>query len=141
VSAAHVEVFCEEPSHEGRQWLVFRFEYRQLYDGSIRWMPGSSSLMTRDTYSPGSPRVRAMDSAAASLVGDRYVSEADIDADPMLLHDETFRTRYRFRCDICGLNAVLRSEKVYALLDQLAAASISQISLRGLLDVAGRLSS
>lgn len=127
MSTTDIEVYCDEPSHNGKRQLVYRFMLDEE-DGRRVWIRGESRVQ------PGivGRKIPGFNSAAGILVGDRYVTRAERDADKTLIQRELIRRRYELECGFCGFKRVFRRETIESVLDALGAAGVSSISLKAL---------
>lgn len=115
MSYTTVEVYCDEPSHAGRPWVIERFA--RLAD---EWLP-LPGLLDGDT-----PLRRDAD----------LHSRVDADTGAYLNGDitgpATVRDTYRLRCYRCGREARVRGDSLGPVFDRIADAGVLRISLRSL---------
>lgn len=112
-----IVVFCDDPFHDGKQVSVHRFMRQDR-----RWASEAS-----DRSVPWS-RLRGEESAIQALHGDRYLTSEQRETE---MFSAPVRVRYNLECD-CGVTVPARSENLYPILDMLAAANKTDISLRAL---------
>lgn len=112
---ASVIVHCEEPSHADRRYIVFRFDLVTADDRRV-WVAGDN---------------------VRRLAGGRKAM-AYLDGPRRLAHDERrrsladIRARAEMVCGLCGLKGVYRYGSLTPVLDRLAEAGVSAVSLSGL---------
>lgn len=76
------------------------------------------------------PELRGANAATGVLIVDEYLGGEDR-RHPSLAKREGLRLRFALRCE-CGMNVTVRAEKLNPILDVLAAAGISSITLSAL---------
>lgn len=109
-----VEVYCAESSHsKGKRAHIAQF-YWSDDDRNPGWDQWPQGYLT--------PAGRAF---RAGLQNDKPVVGDIAEGAPV-------RIRYHFACDLCGLSVVGRRERLSPILDGLAEAGVSEVSLRGL---------
>lgn len=108
-----VTVVCEERSHEGKRATVGSFEHL-----SGRWR----ATLTR--------------SRGVDVNFDKSTHSDLLDANDSPLHmgDQSWpvRERYNLRCELCGFTVPARRERLDPILDRLADAGVSTVSVRAL---------
>lgn len=110
---ASVEIYCQEPSHADRRYVVFRFD-QVLAEGRRMWVNGDVRRLAGGKYVMG-----RLD-GSSFLTGDERRRYADL------------RLRSEFECGLCGLKGVYKYENLVPVLDRLAVVGKQDISLRGL---------
>lgn len=115
-----IEIYCDDPSHEGRRWIVAvlargddGFWYGGHHHGQALQFLDVDDRMTG-----------------------RHPDPVPDDDSPV---GERLRARYRLRCRCevssgrrCGRSVVLREENATPIFDMLAANNIRKVSLQGL---------
>lgn len=120
-----LSVQCIAESHAERPWLVASFYLEPKAPEAARW------ASDKNYWREGVHVAKLPSTTYTALVGDRVVSNDEYKADP-LVFDNGSRSRYSFRCPICGLSIARRSEVVLETFDRLANAGVSEISLESL---------
>jgi hypothetical protein len=129
-SSVRISVQCNADSHADRPWLIDSFVLDSGDDASTSapiWV--GSSTYWRDGKSIAQLTI---DGSRATLVDDRVISREDRKADPFVL-DNGSRSRYSFKCGICGLSLARKGPAITACFDRLVAAGVSEVSLEGLI--------
>jgi len=117
-----ITVHCEEASHAGKRWEIARF--KQISAG--HWLPSDLRFKSELRYVAGEIKTMVW------IEGERRylpLGEAFPDGLPK-------RVRPRLRCKLCGL-AFIRKDTALLddVLDKLAAAGMTDISLRSLIAI------
>jgi hypothetical protein len=125
-----ISVQCTADSHADRPWLIDSF-YLDVPEGGQSAMWLGSTTYWRDGRSVAQLEI---DRSRATLVEDRVVSRDEMRSNPFVL-DSGSRSRYSFRCKICGLSLARKSEAITNCFDRLAKAGVTEISLSGLISI------
>ena len=122
--STRLSIQCIAESHADRPWLVDSFVLEEGDENAPRSWAGSTTYW-RDGKSVAKLKIGA---SRTSLVENRPVSAEEFKRDPFVF-DNGSRSRYNFKCEICGLSVVRQSEAVMLCFDRLAEAGVSEISL------------
>ena len=114
-----VEITCRDASHEGREWIVARYR-REARGAETGWVEDRTGLAGDVTW--------------LDLAGDEPMPPGDVvvqDA-PHDVGSTRVRGRFVWRCQVCGYSIVRRAEKVWPVLDTLAAHNVKRVDLTAL---------
>ena len=120
-----ISIQCTAESHSERPWLIASFYFDSDAPQEARWMS------SRDYWRDGQHVAKLPETAGARLVNDQVITAAQYKADP-LVFDNGSRSRYSFKCEVCGLSIARRADVVFDRFDKLASAGVSEISLEHL---------
>lgn len=134
-----IEVFCDDPFHDGKQESVHRFISNSDRLGG-QWFSEADPRSGAQSSRRGSGsrlRLRGEKAAMQELQGDRYLTTelwAEVFSEP--IRRAPTRLRFNLECD-CGVTVPARSENLYPIFDMLVEAGlveagIARISLRAL---------
>jgi hypothetical protein len=127
-----LSVQCVADSHADRPWLIDSFyqeEADEVDSATPVWLASSTYWRKGESIA----QLKRVGSRA-TLVGNRLVQPDEYKSDPFVL-DNGSRSRYSFKCEVCGLSLARKSEVISACFDRLAAAGISEVSLEGLISI------
>lgn len=113
-----IEIYCEEPSHEGRRWSTTYLwaDYPGLAKGDSRYPRWVSSRNDNDRLLRGATPV-------GSVPEIPFFAAPESDGD---------RVRHKLRCRHCGLCVERRDDAVQRGLTRLADAGVTNIRLTAL---------
>jgi hypothetical protein len=127
---ARILVYCAEPSHETKSAMVGLLTRRDL---SALWQAGNVHLVSASELKKMQP-APIVDGVYRTehrevLYDDAAVSQLVPAADG----DDIPDWKYNLRCDLCGLHLERGAAAAKPVLDQLADAGVSTVSLRSLI--------
>lgn len=106
-----IEIYCDDPSHEGRRRVV-----EVLARNEHGWHPAEWGKSGRK-------------GAKSTLQFIKNPDLEDLEGKPL---DGPDRSRYKFRCGLCGRSVTVRFERGKVVFDTLARNGCQRISLAGL---------
>lgn len=116
---ATVEIVCGDSSHGDLPWIVARYR-RETRGAETGWVEDRTGLAGNVTW--------------LDLAGDEPMPPGDVVVQDAPHDQGTIPARGRFvwRCNVCGYSLARRAEKVWPVLDTLAAHNVERVTLTGL---------
>jgi hypothetical protein len=111
-----VEIYCDDLSHDERRWVVEQF----AKTGPAEWLPDPSWKLRR-----GHATHQRIDVGR----GEAITSASGV------APNTEIRDRYSLRCHKCGLSVTVRGERLGVILDGIADADVSELSLARIIPV------